>query len=52
MEKQKQMTPQPPKKQAPQIKVRSNVSAGGSLENCQDNLAYWQKIYNQRCLYQ
>jgi hypothetical protein len=33
-----------------QLKVRSSLTAGASLANCQQNLAYWQKRYNQMCL--
>ena len=47
MEKQKQV---PAKKQAPQLKVRSDVSVGGSVEACMKNLNYWRDAYNARCL--
>lgn len=47
MHKPKQV---PTKKQVPQLKVRSSVSAGGSLENCMQNLDYWKKAYDARCL--
>jgi len=36
--------------QVQQLKIRSSLTAGASLENCQENLAYWQKRYNQMCL--
>lgn len=52
MEKRKKMLDRSQKTPAPQLKVRSNLVAGGSLENCQQNLEYWQKIYNQKCLVQ
>ncbi len=45
MEKQQQSHSKP----VPQLKIRSNLAAGGSLESCQQNLAYWQKRYNQKC---
>jgi hypothetical protein len=45
MEKQKQ----PQSKPVPQLKIRTNLAAGGSLDNCQQNLAYWQKRYAQMC---
>jgi hypothetical protein len=40
------------KKLAPQLKVRSNVSAGGSVEACMKNLKYWKDAYDARCLLQ
>lgn len=51
MNKQNQPVLAQPATSTPQIRIRSNVSAGGSLENCQANLEYWRKIYNQRCLF-
>jgi hypothetical protein len=45
MEKQKQ----PNSKPVPQLKIRTSLAAGGSLENCLQNLSYWQKRYNQMC---
>ena len=38
------------KKLAPQLKVRSDVSAGGSIEACMKNLNYWKDAYDARCL--
>ncbi len=45
MEKQKQSHSKP----VPQLKIRSSLAAGGSLDSCMQNLAYWQKRYNQQC---
>ena len=45
MEKEKQ----PTNRRVPQLKIRTSLVAGGSLENCQQNLSYWQKRYNQMC---
>ncbi len=49
MEKQKQLHRQAPGVRIPQLKVRSNVSAGGSLQSCQEDLAYWQQQYAKMC---
>ncbi len=45
MEKEKQ----PTTRRVPQLKIRTSLVAGGSLDNCQQNLSYWQKRYNQMC---
>jgi hypothetical protein len=45
MEKPKQ----PNTRRVPQLKIRTSLTAGGSLENCQQNLSYWQKRYAQMC---
>jgi hypothetical protein len=45
MEKQKQ----PNNRRVPQLKTRTSLAAGGSLDNCLQNLNYWQKRYNQMC---
>ena len=34
---------------APQLKVRSGMSAGASVEACLDNLYYWQNEYYKKC---
>jgi hypothetical protein len=34
-----------------QIQVRSDLSAGASVQACMDNLAYWQKAYQDKCGY-
>jgi hypothetical protein len=47
MHKPKQV---PTKQPVPQFKVRSSVSAGGSVESCMKNLDYWKKAYDARCL--
>jgi hypothetical protein len=33
----------------PQLKIRSSVFAGASLENCLENLDYWKKQYKKMC---
>jgi len=33
--------------QVPQIKVRTELRGGESLESCQKNVAYWQDEYNR-----
>jgi hypothetical protein len=45
MDKQKQ----PNRKHVPQLKIRTSLTAGGSLESCQQNLNFWQKRYSQMC---
>ena len=49
MEKQKQISTKQ-QEHAPQIKIRSSLSAGGSVEACMKNLKYWRDAYNERCL--
>ena len=45
MEKQKQ----PKRKPVPQLKTRTSLAAGGSLDSCLQNMNYWQKRYTQMC---
>jgi len=49
MDKQKDVMSLPKKKGVPQIPVRSSLNAGASLENCLQNLAYWQNQYAAKC---
>ena len=37
------------KEQVPQLQVRSDLSAGASVQSCLDNLAYWEKQYYKMC---
>lgn len=32
----------------PQMKVRSDMRGGASVEACQNNIDYWKKIYNDK----
>jgi hypothetical protein len=32
-----------------QLKVRSGMTAGASVEACMENLAYWQNEYYKKC---
>jgi hypothetical protein len=34
---------------APQLQVRSGISAGASVESCMQDLAYWQNSYYNKC---
>jgi hypothetical protein len=45
MEKQKQ----PNRKPVAQLKIRTSLAAGGSLDSCLQNMDYWQKRYAQMC---
>jgi hypothetical protein len=36
-------------KQIPQFRVRSNLTAGESVDACMNNVAYWQKQYVDKC---
>ena len=42
-----------PPQQAPalQVKVRTGLVAGASLDSCLQNLEYWQKEYYNKCGY-
>ncbi|MDI6695296.1 MAG: hypothetical protein QME21_09630 [Anaerolineales bacterium] len=42
--------PKPRRGETPQLRVRSNLSAGESLEACLRNLDYWQKAYREQCI--
>jgi len=33
----------------PQFRVRSTLIAGASVDACLNNVAYWQKIYTDKC---
>jgi hypothetical protein len=33
----------------PQLRIRSSVSVGASLDNCLQNLDYWKKQYHKMC---
>jgi hypothetical protein len=37
------------KEPVPQLQIRTDLSAGASLQSCLDNLAYWQKQYTKMC---
>jgi len=39
-------------KQVPQFKVRSDLTAGESVEACLKNVEYWKNDYLKRCAYQ
>ncbi len=49
MKQPEQKTSCPPKAHTPQLKVRSSVSAGASLQNCLQNLDYWRNQYHKMC---
>lgn len=44
---QKNTSSEVTEKASPALRVRSGVRGGASLENCQNNLAYWKKNYNK-----
>ena len=33
----------------PQLRVRTNLIAGQSVENCMDNLEYWRNTLESKC---
>ena len=45
LNKPTETSPQGGSKVNPQLRVRTNLRGGESLEACQNNLAYWQKQY-------
>jgi len=49
MDKQNQKTDTPKRDYVPQFQVRSDLSAGASLDACLKNLDYWHKEYNKMC---
>lgn len=45
LNKRKEKSPQSGSKVNSQLRVRTNLRGGESLEACQNNVAYWQKQY-------
>jgi hypothetical protein len=37
------------KETVPQFQIRTDLSAGASVESCMQDLAYWQNAYAQMC---
>ena len=34
---------------SPQFHVRSTLKVGASVDACLNNIAYWQKVYTDKC---
>jgi len=49
MEKKTKEILAPRRDSTPQLKIRSSLTAGASLQNCLQNLDYWQKQYHKMC---
>ena len=48
---QKEQTQDTRQQHVPQLQVRLDLNAGASVEACLENLAYWQKQYQNKCGY-